>query len=370
MSSKVYFSSARTSYGNNLTDKLKLLFEQCGAPSTIKSGDLTAIKMHWGEAGNLAYAPPPMIRAIVECIRKAGGNPFLTDANTLYRGSRGNAVDNLRTAIENGFSFATVGAPVIIADGLRGDDYVRVEVNGDHFKRVKIASGIHYAQSMIVFSHFKGHEATGFGGALKNVGMGCAAPSGKQNQHSDVKPKVKEKRCIACGSCISKCPANAIGFTPEKKASINHDVCIGCAECTIVCPTEAIGVNWKTDLRLLQEKMAEYSKGVLAHKEGRCAFFNLITRVTPDCDCCNWSDAPIVPDIGIAASLDPVALDQACVDLVNDAPGISASRLGSRAGEKDKFRALHEVDWAHQLDHAVKMGVGSREYELITVEKE
>jgi len=368
MGNLVYFANARTSYETNLNDKLEKIFSQAGFADAVDSGDMVAIKIHWGESGNLAYVPPPLVRTLVKCVSAAGGRPFLTDTNTLYRGSRSNAVDNLVTAYENGFGYGTVGAPVIVADGLRGDDYVRVKVGCSHFKSVKIASAVHHANSLVVFSHFKGHEATGFGGTLKNLGMGCSAPSGKQNQHSDVKPKVKKKVCVGCGTCIKKCPANAISMTPANKADIDHDKCIGCAECTVICPSEAIGINWKTDLKLLQEKIAEYSLGVLKSKTGKCVFFNLITSVTPDCDCCNWSDVPIVPDIGIVASRDPVAVDQAAVDLVNAAPGIPSSRLGDKASQEDKFRAIYDVDWAVQLDYGERIGLGSRKYELVRID--
>ncbi len=368
MGSTVYFSDARTRYGCNMRDKLRRLFDRCGAASVISKNDTVAIKIHWGEKGNLTYSPPPLIRTLVDCVREAGGRPFITDTNTLYRGSRSNAIDNIITAYENGFGYGTVGAPVIVADGLRGDDFVRVKIDGKYFKSVKIASGIHYANVLIAFSHFKGHEATGFGATIKNISMGCAAPSGKQNMHSDVKPKVKKKKCVGCGTCVEKCPVGAIEIRTDNKARIDSDKCIGCAECTIVCPSEAIGVNWKSDLNVFQEKMAEYAMGAVAPKKGKCAFFNLITNITPDCDCCNWSDVPVAPDVGVAASLDPVALDQASVDLVNRAPGVAGSRLGDDIDCPDKFRALYDVDWERQLDGGEKIGLGNRDYALINVD--
>ena len=369
MANTVYFSSARTTFGNNMHDKLVKLFRAAGVADVIGEKDLVAVKLHWGERGNLAFLPPPLVSTLLREIENAGGRPFVTDANTLYAGSRRNAYDNLMTAYGNGFTPAVIGAPVIVADGLFGDDYAVVPIKtGKHFKSCKIASGIHRANALISIAHFKGHEGTGFGGTIKNVGMGCAAPSGKQNQHSDVKPKVTQKKCTGCRSCAEKCPVNAISFNADKKAHINPEICIGCAECTVVCRFEAIAVNWKSDLKLMQEKMAEYALAAIQEKQGKCAFFNVIINVTPDCDCCNFSDVPIVPDIGIVVSKDPVAADQAAVDLVNRAPGVASSKLGAKAGSDDKFRALFNVDWRHQLEHAQSIGLGAREYKLIEIE--
>ena len=367
MESLVYYSSSRTRFGNNMHDKLVKLFKAAGVGDAIAGKDLVAIKLHWGERGNLAYVQPPLVRTLVREIEAAGGRPFVTDANTLYAGSRRNAYDNLMTAYGNGFTPAVIGAPVIVADGLFGDDYAVVPIEGRHFKSCKIASGVHRANALIAFSHFKGHLGTGFGGTLKNIGMGCAAPSGKQNQHSDVKPKVSLKKCTGCGSCAKKCPAEAISISAEKKAVIDQRACIGCAECTVACRFEAIAINWKSDAKIMMEKMAEYALAVVQEKQGKCAFFNLIVNVTPDCDCCDFSDVPIVPDIGIVVSKDPVAADQAAVDLVNKAPGVTSSKLGAKADSSDKFRALFNVDWRHQLEHAQNIGLGSREYKLIEI---
>jgi uncharacterized protein len=369
MASTVYFSSARTTFGNNMHDKLIKLFRAAGVADNISPKDLVAVKLHWGERGNLAYLPPPLVATLLREVEAAGGCPFVTDANTLYNGSRRNAYDNLMTAYGNGFSPAVIGAPVIVADGLFGDDFAVVPISGGkHFESCKIASVVHRANSLISIAHFKGHEGTGFGGTLKNIGMGCAAPSGKQNQHSDVKPKVTLKKCTGCRSCAKKCPVDAISFNDDKKAQIDREKCIGCADCTIACRFDAIAVNWKSDLKIMQEKMAEYALAVIQQKLGKCAFFNVIINVTPDCDCCNFSDVPIVPDLGIVVSKDPVAADQAAVDLVNKAPGIPSSKLGDKAGAADKFRAIAAVDWRHQLDHAEKIGLGSREYKLVAVE--
>lgn len=349
-------------------DKLSALLKKVELGKIVSHLDYTAVKVHWGERGNLGYVQPPLVRLVVEKVKRAGGKPFITDTNTLYLGSRRNAVDNLLTAIGNGFAPEVVGAPVIIADGLCGRDFVKVKVLGNHFSEVKIAGAIHYAKSLVVISHFKGHLEAGFGGAIKNVGMGCASPSGKQNMHSDIKPEADAEKCVACGSCIEVCPAGAITRREDRKTAINSAKCIGCGECVSVCPVEAIGVQWESDFNLMQEKMVEYAMGVAAKKEGKVCYLNFLTRISPDCDCFGWTDASIVPDIGITASVDPVALDQASLDLVNKAPVIPGTVLAEKEQKPNKFAAVHKgVGGEHTLEYAEKMGLGSREYKLVEV---
>lgn len=362
----VHMIDMRTREGSSLLAKTRRLFTAAGLESSIAANDLVAIKLHWGEVGNLAYVAPPLVRTIVDIVKECGGKPFLTDANTLYRGGRRNAVDHLLTAYRNGFTLETAGAPVIIADGLRGMDYVKVPGEGKHFKTLKISSAVHYADALIVLSHFKGHLLTGFGGAIKNLGMGCASPAGKQSMHSDLRPKVQEASCIGCGSCAEHCPTGAARIGDQGKAFIETEVCIGCGDCTAVCPSGAIPVRWKTDGRAVQEKIAEYAKAALKGKEKKCGFLNFLMRISPDCDCLSWNDTPIAADVGILASRDPVAVDQASVDLVNQAPGLADSRLKNLSAA-DKFRDVTGVDWEPQLEHAERLGLGSRSYELVRV---
>lgn len=367
MASKVYYTSARTQVGRNLGDKLGTLFDAAGFGKLGNDRETVALKLHWGEAGNLAFVAPQLVRVIVDRLKATGAKPFLTDTNTLYSGTRRNAVDNITTAIANGFGMEVTGAPIIVADGLDGHDIAEVEIPGKHFKKVKIAGAVHHSRAMVCISHFKGHIGMGFGGALKNLGMGCASPSGKQNIHSSMKPRVTTKKCVGCGTCVKWCPVGAITLSPERKASIDQKVCIGCGECTVVCLYEAIAVNWKSDAAVVQEKLVEYALGVTAPKAGRCGYINVITQVTPDCDCCNWSDTPIVSDIGIVASADPVAIDQASVDLVNKAPANLNSRLAENPHAKDKFHAVYPIDWSTQLSHGEAIGLGTRKYELVEV---
>ena len=351
--------------------KIGRLFQKAGFDACIGKDALTAVKVHVGERGNDTFVSPVFVRKVVECIKTAGGKPFLTDSNTLYKGSRHNAVDHMATAIEHGFSYATVDAPFIVADGLRSTSYEEVLINKQHFSSVKIASAITAAQSMIVLSHFKGHELAGFGGAVKNLAMGCTPSQGKCDQHA-TKFFVNQEKCIHCGLCITSCPQNAVSYVPyndAKAAVIDTAVCVGCGECLTVCKPKAVGINWKTELKPFNERMAEYAYGAVYDKQNHVGYINFLLNITPDCDCVPWSDAPLVPDIGILASTDPVALDSACYDLVNQATGHAHSHLqcGHTPGE-NKFTGV----WQHtcgevQLDHAAKIGLGTREYELISL---
>lgn len=365
----VFFADARARSGRSLVAKTAMLFKAAGLGQVVQKGDLVAVKLHVGEPGNLAYLRPPIVRQVVELVKQAGGRPFITDANTLYAGGRGNAVDHMHSAVGNGFAFETIGAPFIVADGLRGHEHVKVPVNGKWVSEAHVASAIAQADAMIVLTHFKGHMNTGFGGAIKNMGMGCASRSGKQIQHSTVKPKVNPDRCKGCRRCVEWCPVGALEMTGDRKAQVNPDVCIGCAECTITCLHSAIAIQWAEGKKgSMQEKMAEYAAAVVNSKPGRCGFMNFLIDISPDCDCAGWSDAPVVPDIGILASLDPVAIDQASVDLVNKAPGLPGTALPNTHAQ-DKFGEIHShVDWSVQLEHAQSLGLGSRAYNLREME--
>lgn len=366
MSSQVFFTDMRAKHGSGLLDKISRLYDKAGLGEIIAPKDMVALKLHFGEKGNTSYIRPQFIRRVVDRVKEGQGKPFLTDANTLYVGSRANAVDHLITAVENGFPYSVVNAPLIIADGLNGKDYQAVEINLKHFKKVNIGSSIYHADSIIALSHFKGHEATGFGGVLKNVGMGCGSRSGKQQMHSGLLPRIKEAKCTACGRCIKWCPGDAI--TLSGKAVIDYEKCIGCGECTVTCPSHAISINWKTEQDEIQEKIVEYAYGVLKDKKDKAGFITFVMGVTPDCDCVGWSDAPIIGDVGILASRDPIALEQACIDLVNNQAGLKNSRLGERAHEKDKFRTIYpDVDWSVQLAYGEKIGLGTRKYELRSI---
>jgi uncharacterized Fe-S center protein len=366
MKSKVYFIDLKSSYKENFLSKLNKLINTAGMEDIVQPRSLVAIKLHFGEFGNTAFIRPVFIRKLVDTITAAEGIPFLTDTNTLYAGQRCNTPRHITTAVQNGFAFSVVNAPIVIADGLKGKNDIAVEIHQKNFKNVYIASDIVEADVLVSVAHFKGHELCGFGGTLKNIGMGCASRKGKLEQHSTVRPKVKRKRCIACGDCIERCSQNAISMVDEK-AFINEDVCIGCGECIITCAQEAVKVQWNQSGPVFLEKMVEYTLGVVKGRKERALFVNFITDVSPACDCVPFNDSAIVGDIGVVASKDPVAIDQASVDLVNQSPALPGSCIAedSASPGKDKFKAVYpDVDWEVQLEYAQKLGLGSREYDL------
>ena len=365
MKSKVYFIDLRATPKENLVSKLGRLVDITGLSETIKERELVAVKLHFGELGNTAFIRPLFIRKIVESIKGVGGFPFLTDSNTLYAGTRSDSPRHLTTAIQNGFAYSVADAPLIIADGLRGKSETAVTVNQKRFKRVYIGTDIVEADALISVAHFKGHELSGFGGTIKNLGMGSASRKGKLAQHSTVAPKVIEEKCVGCGDCISHCSQNALALVDEK-AVLDSKKCIGCGECILVCPNEAIQIQWDQAIPVFLENMVEYTMGVLKGKEDKTLFLNFITNVSPACDCYGYNDAPIIRDIGIVASKDPIAIDQASVDLVNSEQALPDSCLKTNmASGEDKFRGVYpKVDWTIQLDYAEKLGLGSRSYEL------
>ncbi|MBX6422552.1 DUF362 domain-containing protein [Thermosulfurimonas sp. F29] len=372
MASRVYFVDLHLKKKTTLLDKVSALLEAVGVSGRFRKGALVAVKLHFGEAGNLAHLRPQWVRRVVEELRRAGARPFLTDTNTLYRGSRSDAVVHLETAIRNGFDFAVVGAPIVIADGLRGNTYERVEMDLPVLKEFYVAKEIARADGLVVLTHFKGHELSAFGGAIKNVGMGCAARKGKLEQHSTVAPKIDKKRCVACGTCAEFCPVGApepAKGVKKPRYRINEKRCIGCGECIAVCPQEAIRVQWNEKAELFMRKMAEYAAAVLRDKKGRTVFLNFVLQVSPACDCYPFNDYPLVRDLGILASEDPVAIDQASVDLVNREAGLPGSKTEAAGPGEDKFRALYPgLNWEITLEHAERIGLGTREYELIRLE--
>lgn len=367
-SAKVYFTPVRTSLKRSLVTRAGALLERAGLREAVGGGDLVAIKLHFGEAGNTGFVHPVFVREVVQRVKAAGGKPFLTDANTLYRGERANAVDHIACALHNGFSYATVEAPIVIADGLDGRDAVEVPVEGKHFQSVRIGSVAMHADAMVVVTHVKGHEAAGFGGALKNVGMGLGCRSAKQRMHADFRPEVEPEKCRSCGRCVRWCPVSAVALGPDRVAVVDHALCYGCGECVAACPYGAIATQWKTTPEALQEKIVEHAAGALSSKQGKAVYLSFVTNVSPDCDCWHFSDASVVPDIGVLASDDVVAIDQAAYDLVTAAPGLPGTRGAELGAGEDKFTRITGVDGTHAMRYAEDLGLGTREYELVTVE--
>lgn len=365
--SKVYFTNLRTKMNEGLPVKLQKLIRAAGIENIDFKNKYTAIKIHFGEPGNIAYLRPNYAKAVADVVKSLGGKVFLTDCNTLYVGGRKNALDHIDSAYENGYSPFSTGCHVIIADGLKGTDEAYVPVcGGEYVKEAKIGQAVMDADIIISLNHFKGHEATGFGGALKNLGMGCGSRAGKMEMHSAGKPLVNQKKCIGCGSCVKICAHNGVTVT-DKKAEIDHHKCVGCGRCIGACPVDAIHAAEDESYDILNKKIAEYACAVVHDRPN--FHINLVIDVSPYCDCHAENDLPIVPDVGMFASFDPVALDVACADAVNRQPINPGSLLDEREHvHHDHFTDVTpETNWHSCVEHAQKLGIGTCAYELIEV---
>ena len=455
--SKVYFTDMRCPVGTGLLDKLKKLIEKAGIDSIDMDSKFVAIKIHFGEPGNLSFLRPNFAKVVADKVTSLGGRPFLTDCNTLYVGRRKHALEHLAAAQENGFSPLSTGCQMIIADGLKGTDEMEVPLEGcdhfqsafigraimdadifislthfkgheltgfggaiknigmgcgsragkmamhsigkpgidaekcrgckmiiadglkgtdemevplegcDHFQSAFIGRAIMDADIFISLTHFKGHELTGFGGAIKNIGMGCGSRAGKMAMHSIGKPGIDAEKCRGCKTCTHYCAQSAISIGEDHKARIDHDLCAGCGRCIGVCNFDAISNAFDAESTILNERMAEYTKAVIQNRPH--FHVSIVNQVSPYCDCHAENDAAVVPDIGMFAGFDPVALDHACIDAVNAAPAISTSVLGQCAHEhNDHFTDIHpKTNWRSQIEHARKIGIGNVDYELVTV---
>lgn len=370
---KVYFTDFRTPYGGDtMPGKLKKLIRKAGIAQLNLEGQFVAIKIHFGELGNVSYLRPNYARAVVDVVKELGGKPFLTDCNTLYPGSRKNALEHLYCAWENGFTPLTVGCPILIGDGLKGTDDIEVPVRGgEYVKNAKIGRAVMDADVIISMTHFKGHEATGFGGALKNLGMGCGSRAGKKEQHNNGKAYVQQEICRGCRRCMRECANNGLVFDPEtRKMHVDKEHCVGCGRCVGACNFDAIDFENPNSNQMLNYRIAEYAKAVV---DGRPQFhISLVMDISPNCDCHGENDAPILPDVGMFASFDPLALDQACVDACMKCEPLPNSQLGEHMRDPhfvdhhDHFtNSTPESEWQSCLSHAEKIGLGTRDYELI-----
>lgn len=365
MASKVYFTNMRVRGDENLTEKLKRLVKKAGIEQIDFRDRFVAIKMHFGEKGNLAYLRPNYAKAIVDVVKKLGGKPFVTDCSTLYVGARKNALDHLEIAYEHGFNPFSLGCHVLIGDGLKGTDEVAVPIHGEYVKNALIGREIVDADIVISLTHFKGHDGTGFGGALKNLGMGCGSSAGKAEMHETEKPAVNGAACVGCGVCARNCAHDAIHVV-EKKANIDYAKCKGCGRCIGVCPTKAMRPGQEKGCEMLSRRVAEYAYAVVKDKPS--FHISLAIDISPFCDCYGSNDAPILPDVGMFASFDPVAIDQACADLCNREKPFADSLLGEKRPVPgvDFFHALHpDTNWEAGIEQAEKIGLGSKAYELM-----
>lgn len=393
MGSQVCFADMHAKAGDSILAKFERLIEKAGIDQIDFKDKFVAVKVHFGEVGNMAFLRHQYAKVLCDHIKARGGKPFLTDCNTLYVGYRNNALNHLDAAFVNGYNPLSTGVHTIIADGLRGTDEREIPVEGgEYVKEAKIGAAVAEADIIVSLTHFKGHVNAGFGGALKNIGMGCGSKKGKMEMHSSGTPRIDGGKCIGCGMCVDHCANDGVHVV-DGTAVIDEGHCVGCGYCIAYCPAGAIMTKWDEAKPVMNKKIAEYTKAVL---DGKPSFHvSLVLDVSPDCDCERHNDVPVIPNVGMFASFDPVALDQACVDAANKQPVIQGSKAdpqvkeasasdhmdGARAipeqayseyaaGDDghDVFRMVHpDTDWAAGLDHAVKLGIGTREYELVVV---
>jgi len=353
MSEKVYCIEAADNEDDAvLCDRLMKLIQDENLLACIADKDITAVKTHFGESKKLGYARPLYLKMLGDGIKGQGGVPFLTETSTLYKGSRSDAIRHIAHAHSQGFDYASTGMPIIMADGLYGDEEHVVPINGKAYKAVHIAALFAKCNALVVVSHFTGHLAAGFGATLKNLGMGCASRKGKMEQHSTAKPKIVKKKCTGCNTCVVWCPQEAITMNDDV-AVINAGKCIGCGQCLAMCRFDAVKFDWGATYEDLQKKIVEHAMGVCSLYKGKSLFINVLTRISKDCDCMGHTFEKIVPDIGILVSSDPVALDAASLDLVEQRAGKTLPQLA------------HDIPYRFQLDYAKELGFGSQDYELI-----
>ncbi len=350
---KVYFLAATDEEEDSrLCERLQQLLAAENLLGCIADQDITAVKTHFGESLKLGFARPLYLRMLGEAVKERGGLPFLTETSTLYKGNRSDAIRHINHAHRQGFDHAATGMPIIMADGLFGDEEVAVPVPGSPHSPVHIAALFAKCNALVMVSHFTGHLLAGFGATIKNLGMGCASRKGKMSQHSTAKPKIIKKNCIGCGICVEWCPKEAVTLQ-DGVAQIAANRCIGCGQCLAMCRFGAVKFNWGATCEDLQQKIVEHACGVANLFQGKSLYLNILTRISKDCDCMGQTYEKIVPDIGILVCRDPVALDAASLDLVEERAELQLSRLA------------YDIPYRFQLEYAKKLSFGSLDYELI-----
>lgn len=336
-------------------DALAKLLGHGSARPAFSPSDRVAIKFHVGELKNDTHIKPELIRKVVDWVKSPGAFPFLTETSTLYKGERSDAIRHLMHAFRHGFTAEATGAPFIMADGLAGNTEIEVAIPGHIYQSVFIAREAVFADGLVAVSHPTGHIGAGLGACIKNLGMGLSSRIGKLRQHSTVNPAVQPEACTACRACITWCPEDAI-IERDGKAFIIEENCTGCGECLAVCKFDAIAYNFETESAELQKRMAEHALGAVIGKREKCVFINVLADMTADCDCYAVKQERVMDDVGILFSRDPVAIDQATLDLTKE------------YNKKDlAHKSYPALDPRVQLAHAEAIGLGSREYRLIKI---
>ncbi|MDN5351333.1 MAG: uncharacterized protein PWQ12_249 [Clostridiales bacterium] len=339
--SKVYFKRVEDKNYEHLSEAAKMLVEHIVDETGHVFSKKVPIKVHFGEKGNHTYVPSDCYLGVIDLLQSNGVESAYIETNVLYRGAR--TTDESHKAIARVHGFTQL--PIIIADGVYGEAYTEVPIHKTYFETCKIGKAYGDYDQIVVMSHFKGHTSAGFGGAMKQLAMGFAARGGKMAQHSAISPTVKESVCVACGKCIEKCDVGAISM--QEKAHIDPDKCVGCAGCIAVCPVGAIRNDWRG--AHFKEKIAEYAYAAQLGKEN--IYVSFLINITEDCDCMGNHMEEVARDIGVFVSKDPVAIDTACLDMLQKESG------------QNFFDGGRET-----IVHAVEIGLGTDQYELITME--
>ena len=320
-------------------EALRRLLAGMGKP--FRAGDKVGIKIHWGEKGNKGYLAPLFTREIVLWLKELGAKPFVFDTTVLYSGGRRTGSDSLKTAAAHGFTESALGCPVLIGDGMDGSDVVEIDSGYRHFETVQAAGIIRRTDGYVIFSHFKGHIESSFGGAIKNIAMGMASRAHKQRMHADAHPQLNSKKCTRCGVCAEVCPTGAAFFPPEGDQEYDLRTCIGCAQCIAQCPQLALKIIWATDTKIFQERLVETAAAIWREIGGKALIVNALLKITSECDCMEGNHPVIADDYGFIAGRHPVAVDEA-----------SLRQLGS-----EPFDHAHPgLPWRRQFEFAREIG--------------